>query len=109
MKNFIFVPLLLVFLCAVVFSQKSYDYPIKPGTEEWKSIPDYRERVKRCQIPDEILHSISTYDLVETCINYPFFGEMRFFDSMPDGFEIAAKNFNGFQELIKRQETTNYL
>jgi len=90
---------LIPLICYCQEKTGAYEYPVKPGMPEWKEILSHKERVKACQIPETMLTNMTTEDLIETCLNYPIFNEMWFYNSMLDGFEIAAKNFNGFQEL----------
>lgn len=62
------------------------------------------EQVKACQIPEEKLLTISTKGLVETCLNYPLFGNLVFFNSIQEGFNQISSNFKGFDELYNRQD-----
>jgi len=81
-----------------------YDYPIKPGTLEWKALTSHDEMQKVCQIPDAILRNMSTEKLIETCLNYPLYGDMFAFDEFQKGFESVTSGFNGLQELLKRED-----
>ena len=57
--------LFLLFVCmnfCFVFAQQSevdWDYPIKPGSMEWKKLKNSYKKIKACQIPDEILSNLS--------------------------------------------------
>lgn len=45
------------------FSQPNnidWDYPIKPGTEEWTNFKSGQEMLNACQIPENILKNLST-------------------------------------------------
>lgn len=81
-----------------------YDYPIKPGTREWVEAGNAYERVQACQIPIEILDKLSTEELIESVINYPFLMDIYAFDSLQAGFESVAERFNGLEELMKRDD-----
>ncbi len=81
-----------------------YDYPIKPGTPEWKALTSHEQKRQVCQIPQPILSSMSTPDLLETCLNYPLYGDMMAYDRVQEGFEYVKKGFNGLQELLKRND-----
>ena len=50
-----------------------WDYPVKPGMEEWRQLQSHTEMVSVCQIPEEILSSLSTEDLAELCLRYPMY------------------------------------
>ncbi len=83
---------------------KPYDYPVKPGTKEWKAFTTHEQKRQACQIPQSVLNSMSTPDLVVTCLNYPLYGDMMAYDRVQEGFEYVKKGFNGLQELLKRND-----
>ena len=88
-----------------LFSQEvSWDFPVKPGTEEWKSLESRYERGKACQIPDDVLPALSTGRLIDLCLSYPFIIDIRAFDNILTGFDKYSGEFNGFQELTKRSD-----
>jgi hypothetical protein len=87
-----------------VVSDDVYDYPIKPGSPEWKELGSYQARVEACQIPDSTLEKISTEGLIETCLNYPHFFNFIAFDSYQGGVYSIIRRFNGLQELLKRED-----
>ena len=37
-----------------------YRYPVRPGTAEWASLENHQDKVDACQIPEDILSSMST-------------------------------------------------
>jgi len=82
----------------------AYDYPIKPGTDGWKAFTTHDEMLEACQIPEDILKNMSTKALVETVLEYPLYGDMRAYDSMQQGFEAVASQFNGLPELLNRKD-----
>lgn len=85
-----------------------YIYPISPWTtpEIWKTYTTHDEKFEALQIPVDILSSISTEGLVETCINYPLYAEFIFFDSLYNGIISLENNFNGLKELYQRKDAT---
>ena len=87
----------------------AYQYPIKPGTKEWKLIVGHDERVKACQIPESVLKTMSTAGLVETVLTYPHYGDMRAYDTLQKGFGYMSSRFNGFQELFTRKDSGTVL
>ena len=54
--------------------QVTWNYPIKPGSKEWKSLPDFIDRLSLLNIPTDKLELISTDQLVKICLDYPYFG-----------------------------------
>ena len=81
-----------------------YDYPVKGGTEEWRAFQTHDEMLKACQIPEDILNSMSTSGLVETVLEYPLYGDMRVYNTIQQGFEAVASQFNGLPELLNRKD-----
>lgn len=83
---------------------RAYDYPIKPGTDEWKALGSHEEMLKACQIPGESLHRMSTAALVETVLDYPLLGDWWAYDSTEIGIECVREQFNGLSELFSRND-----
>jgi hypothetical protein len=87
-----------------------YDFPLKPGMPEWKTLKAGIEKVNVLQIPQDILTRMTTRSLLETCLNYPMFGDITAYSSPKAGMEILIdKYFNGFVELLKRKDIYTYL
>ena len=51
--TFVWSIFLLVFISIDMNAQsiKSWDYPIKPGTEAWQALSTHEDMLKACQIP----------------------------------------------------------
>lgn len=81
-----------------------YEYPIKPGTEEWFAIESHSEKVKMLQIPQETLEKMTTQALAESVANYPYLGDMLAFSTSEKGYETVRDGFNGLQELENRPD-----
>ncbi|ADL53736.1 hypothetical protein [Clostridium cellulovorans] len=86
-----------------------YNYPIKPGTVEWYKLGNKPAREKSCQIPEEVLKSLTTDELIETVLNYPFLMDIYAYDSYQKGFNAVSKKFNGLKELLKREDVADKL
>jgi hypothetical protein len=82
----------------------AYDYPIKPGTDEWKAFGSHEQMLKACQIPEKLLHRMSTTGLVETVLNYPLAGDWWAYDSTEIGIKHVSEQFNGLSELLGRND-----
>jgi len=87
----------------------TWDYPIAPGSKEWKSIPDFVDRLSLLNIPDDQLELINTDQLVRICLNYPYWGFIFTRNTFQSGYEFIKKNFNGFRELESRPNAAQYL
>lgn len=80
-----------------------WDYPVKPGMEEWKQLQTNREMLDACQIPENILSSLSTKELAAVCLQYPLLITTMFSFNIPDnGIDVLFDEFNGIRELYKR-------
>jgi len=115
MKNVI-----ILFLCVLFFScaqdvpentleEIPWDYPVKPGTEEWKNFDSNEEMVAACQIPDTVLTSLSTETLTELCLQYPLLADVFAFDNRHTGLDKLFSDFNGIRELYKRKKAADEL
>lgn len=106
---------LISILCTVFDELKAqtkttaWDYPVKPGTPQWAAFTTHREMIEACQVPESVLKSLTTEELVEICLNYPLFGDIWFYDSVVFGFRNESAAFNGMQELFRRKDNVYWL
>lgn len=102
---------LTLILCAIsILTQAQiYDFPIKPGSEEWGKLVTEQDRFEATQIPESILNSMSTSDLIKTCMNHPARIYFTAFDDPQDGMDIIINNFNGLKGLLNRADAANVL
>ncbi|WP_288527246.1 hypothetical protein [uncultured Eubacterium sp.] len=86
---------------------KAYEYPITPDNEkEWAKLTTLEEKLEVCQIPDELLKTMSTSALIETVANYPLSVNLYAFDTIELGYQMIKNSFNGVAELEKRMQNT---
>jgi len=81
-----------------------YIYPIQPGTPEWAAFTNHDEMLEACQLPDAVLKSISTWGLVQTCFNYPLYGDYSAFNQQARWINDLSQSFNGLRELFSRTD-----
>ena len=86
-----------------------WDYPVKPGTEKWGLFQSHDEMVEVCQVPEDILSSISTEDLADLCLRYPMLTDFFAFQNTNEGLDKLFSNFNGIRELYNRQDVSSIL
>ena len=87
-----------------------YDYPIKPGTQEWIALPSVVERREACEIPQEVLDRMTTDALAESVITYPFLIDaLGCFYSFETGINWIATYFSGIDELLSRPDACDSL
>ncbi len=106
------IPFMTIFCsCASASSQNTdaYQYPIKPGTEEWKGLTSHTDMLAVCQIPESALQNMSTAGLLESVLNYPLLGDYMAFNSVQQGFDSVASQFNGLQEFLNRKDAGEML
>ena len=87
----------------------TWDYPVKPGTEEWKALLNDADMVKACQIPTDILKEITTTELAALCLNYPLKIKFYAYNNVLTGIRQVAAEFNGMQELLLRKDNAQCL
>jgi hypothetical protein len=91
-------------------AQSTWDYPVKPGTPEWAAFTTHDQMIEAIRIPEEVLNSLTTVELVELCLSYPLYGDMFAYNTLQEGFlSNVAVNSNGIQELFRRQDNAKCL
>lgn len=83
----------------------AYDYPVKPGTDEWKTLSGHPGMVEVCQIPTSVLRRLSTDGLIETVLNYPLIFDVWAHNTPQQGISAVINQFNGLQELLIRHDS----
>ena len=86
-----------------------WDYPVKPGTEDWKQFNSHEEMVNACQIPDDVLVCLSTDKLTDLCLQYPMLLDIFAFNFLDNGLNQLFISFNGIRELYKRKDAAKSL
>jgi hypothetical protein len=107
MKKILFLIEMVLFTCALnaqttAEKEVTWDYPVKPGTEEWKKLKTVEEQFNAYNIPEGIIKNISTAELVKICLAYPEWGWMHAYNDRQTGFSVLISLFNGFRELFDR-------
>lgn len=102
-KYFLLILISMFFLVSVEAQENdAYRFPIRPGTPEWKDLETYEARLNAYNVPEEILKTMSTKGLVETCLSYPEFGLIFTRNNLQHGYAYLFSIFNGFRELEHR-------
>ena len=86
-----------------------YNYPVRPGMPEWAEFTNHQQMINACEIPETILHSMTTEALVDTVLNYPLWIDPYLHDDINYGFSLMANHFNGMTELMTREEASDLL
>ncbi len=104
MKKIIILLLLTVPIISFTQEKVTWDFPVKHGTKEWDNLKTYQERLNAYNIPQDILKTITTKELVKTCLNYPEFRLVFTRNDLQLGYDYISTEFNGFKELESRSD-----
>lgn len=110
--KFLICLLAVTSMCIAVCAQEkndAWDYPVKPGMEEWENLKTSSEMLEICQIPSDVLIKLPTEDLLKICIKYPLLINIISANNLQQGFENTTKYFNGLNELLSRHDIGNEL
>lgn len=86
-----------------------YQFPIKPGMAEWKELNSHQAMVEVCQVPEKTLNDMCTIGLVDTYLDYPILFTIFAFNNINEGLSQVANEFNGFGELLVRDDRASKL
>lgn len=90
-----------------------YQYPIVPGTDEWKKLGSMPEKIEASFVSPELLSKMSTTALVETVVTYPLFICVHAYETLSSGVHEVSEYFKGIEELCTRtdarEEILNYI
>lgn len=79
------------------------EYPVNVNFPEWSQL-SYSEAAAACNMPKEYAKSLTTEELVDYALNYPFIMYILAFDSIADGINNLAKKSAVFEELFSRSD-----
>ena len=107
----------LLFVCSCFFPilamaqevEKPYDFPVKPGTEQWAKLSSSKQMDEVCIIPDKVLINLSTKALLITCLNYPRIIDFFLANNLQSGFNLCSTRFNGLRNLLNRSDLSQVL
>lgn len=80
-----------------------YRYPVLPGMSDWK-YGNHAEMVVDCDIPLDVLETMSTNQLVESILYYPLAVDVLLYDDFEIAYQVIKCNLNSFQELSGRAD-----
>lgn len=103
-KIILFLLIAIPFFSFAQNEKATWDYPVKPGSEEWLNVEDYSKRLQLLNVPNDILSKMSTKDLVLTCLKYPQIELIFTRNDILTGISYVSTFFNGFIELSKRKD-----
>lgn len=86
-----------------------YEFPIRIGQPAWKNFKSGQEMLLGCQMPSDLVHKMTTKALCETCLEYPLAFDYIYANDEKTAVPFFIENFNGLNELSKREDFFNYL
>ena len=81
-----------------------YEYPVRPGMDEWKKYETLQQMIDACQVPEDIVDGMSTYALAKTVIEYPLVVNTPAYETPKEGIEEVSKYFYGLKAFLQREE-----
>ena len=85
-----------------------YEYCITRDDVEWLGM-SVSERYEVCQIAKEECNELSTEDLLQAILEYPYYTVMYNFDDVNDGFDELRSNFNAIDAFLFRDDAIQTL
>ena len=104
MKRIALILIILSCCCCFVSAQERIGSGLNPNqlsfaalveSDAWKNAQTFQQRVALCQIPDEVLPTLSTAQLVELCVSNPLNGIINAYDNpmtTPNGWRSNLQN-----------------
>lgn len=72
--------------------------------ENWRKYEDLKSKQQALNLPQKMLDTISTKQLVVMCMQYPMWDNYSAFDNPIEGINSVISGFNGFVELRNRKD-----
>lgn len=79
------------------------EYPIDVHSAEWNQLSS-SETAAACNMPKEFAESLTTEELVDYAVNYPFLMDIFAYDNIADGMNHLARKSSVFEELFSRSD-----
>jgi len=98
------IVLLILLFANITFSQNYWDYPVKPGTKEWKSLNTIQEIIAVQQIPENLLQKMTTEELFQAWMDLPGRLDVLAFNTMQRGFDVTIERYNVLPVLLARRD-----
>ncbi len=92
-----------------VKSDGSYGFPESLRHENGYLIGTQDQIRAATQIPDKILKTISTEELISLILEYPLLPYLHAYRTVKEGYQVIKPYFNGFSELLLREDAFSKL
>jgi hypothetical protein len=81
-----------------------YNYPVRPGMEEWGNLKTGEEMLEACQIPRDTLDKMSSQAIVQAILDHPLAYDVLHRRQYQMDFESTFFQNNAYFELTKRKD-----
>lgn len=78
-------------------------YPVSQDSKKWKTAKSHSEMVDMAQIPEEIVNSMDTEDLLAAVEQYPLF-DFSIYDTLEIGLKQMKEEFYALDVLLRRDD-----
>lgn len=92
-------------ICQIEIPPDTYYYPMTPDNPDWNNLSP-SQIWEMNQLPDSIIKEISTQGLLESCLTFPYYGDIGLSDYHQNMFQYYNDNFNGIYELLNRRDAS---
>ena len=86
-----------------------YVYQLTPDSNKWVAYTKKSDILAELQIPKNRLSTITTYALLLTVLDYPYILDYNVFNDFEVAYNTFYADFNGFRELMSRNDLTEQL
>lgn len=92
--------------CTIKSVSDTYRFPITSNSPEWKEFTTIEQVIDACQVPDSILHKMSTAGLIETILTNPAY--YNDFGILNPQYEITSlqETFGEIKTLFERDDAS---
>ena len=111
MQSAVFLLCAIVLLCISTYTAPQaytvttpYQYPVRPGSDEWRAMQTNSEMVAACQIPEELMKEMTTDALLDSVLDYPLLADLYVYRSIDTGLQQMCTYFDALPEFVSRKD-----
>ena len=93
----------------IVNDENDIEYPIDSDSNEWGNFTSHVDMINACTVPEDILKTASTEELISLIQNYPLLCDIFAYNSIEEGLIALIKQSNVFEELFTREDIADKL
>jgi len=105
----LFVLLLFTLINYITFPQVIWDYPVKPGSDQWNKFTTHSQMVDACKIPIDLLKKMTTEELLSAWENFPLKLDVIAFNTIQQGLEIQKEISDALKLFLTKKNAASVL